>query len=282
MDTLPALTSRQFFYDTWIYVPAAGTEHMNEDSQLLRTTDTSLRVIEAMREAGEMTPAELASTLDLSRSTVYKHLHTLGKHGYVVADGAEYRLGGRFYDVGMFVRNREKIHELAGKYVVEIADQANEESDFGVEENGRIVTLFDSVGPSAQPSSRIENYEYMHTTAIGKAILARLPDARIDAVINRWGLPAVTDRAITSRDTLEAELAEVRERGYAVNDEESIPGKRVAGVVAEDPSGDEIGGFTVSGPAYRVEDTDLHGEFPDILDRVVPEFEAELASQDLV
>ncbi|GAB3695061.1 IclR family transcriptional regulator [Halorubrum pallidum] len=255
---------------------------MTEDSQLLRTTETSLRVIEAMREGGDVTPAQLASTLDLSRSTVYKHLHTLGKHGYVVADGAEYRLGGRFYDIGMFVRNREKIHELAGKYVVEIADQANEESDFGVEENGRVVTLFDSVGPSAQPSSRIENYEYMHTTAIGKAVLARLPESRVDEIVDRWGLPAVTDRAIATRDALETELAAVRDRGCAVNDEESIPGKRVAGTVAEDSAGDIIGGFTVSGPAYRIEDTDLHGEFPDILDRVVPEFEAELASQDLV
>jgi DNA-binding IclR family transcriptional regulator len=255
---------------------------MTEDSQLLRTTETSLRVIEAMREAGNVTPDQLASTLGLSRSTVYKHLHTLGKHGYVIADGAEYRLGGRFYDIGMFVRNREKVHELAGKYVVEIADQANEESDFGIEENGRIVTLFDSVGPSAQPSSRIENYEYMHTTAIGKAILAQLPDARVDEIVDRWGLPAVTDRAITSRDALDTELAAIRDRGYAVNDEESIPGKRVAGTIAEGPGGDIIGGFTVSGPAYRIEDTDLHGEFPDILTRVVPEFESELASQDLV
>ena len=255
---------------------------MSEDTQLLQTTETSLRVIEAMREEGEMTPTQLASALNLSQSTVYKHLHTLGKHGYVVADGARYRLGGRFYDIGMFVRNREKVHELAGKYIVEIADQANEESDFGIEENGRIVTLFDSVGPSAQPSSRVENYEYMHTTAIGKAILARLPDSEVDEVVERWGLPPVTERAITTRDALDAELTEIREQGYAVNDEESIPGKRVAGMVAEGPTGDIIGGFTLSGPAYRIGRTDLHGEFPDILRRVVPEFESEVASQDLV
>ncbi|WP_206731769.1 IclR family transcriptional regulator [Halorubrum amylolyticum] len=255
---------------------------MSEDSQLLRTTERSLGVIEALRSGGEMTPDELASALDLSRSATYKHLHTLRKHGYVVVEGAEYRLGGRFYDIGMYVRNREKAYELAGKYVVEIADQANEESDFGIEENGRIVTLFDSVGPSAQPSSRIENYEFMHTTAIGKAMLARFPSSRVDDIVDRWGLPAVTDRSITSRDALEAELAAIRERGYATNDEESIPGKRVAGVIAEEPSGNVIGGFTLSGPAYRIEDTDLHGEFPDILNRVVPEFETDLTSQDLV
>ncbi|GAB7119071.1 IclR family transcriptional regulator [Natrinema sp. JCM 9743] len=255
---------------------------MPDESQLLTTTDTSLAVIETIRELDGATPAALAASLDLSESAVYKHLFTLTKHGYVVSSGDEYQLGARFYHLGMYVRNRSKVYELAGQYVIELADRSNEESDFGIEENGRIVTLFDSVGSSANPSSRLNNYEYMHTTAIGKSILARLPASRIDRIVDRWGLPQITEQSITSRGELDDELARVRERGYAVNDQESIHGKRVAGSLAEDPSGTVIGGFTVSGPAYRIEDTDLHQEFPDILHRVVPEFEAALESQGLV
>ncbi|QCC58532.1 IclR family transcriptional regulator [Natrinema thermotolerans] len=252
------------------------------DSQLLTTTETSLAVIEAIQELDGATPAELAAALELSESAVYKHLYTLAKHGYVTSEGDEYRLGARFYHIGMYVRNRSKVYELAGKYVIELAEQSNEESDFGIEENGRIVTLFDSVGSSAKPSSRLNNYEYMHTTAIGKAILARLPESRIDEIDDRWGLPELTEETITSRAELDAELERIRERGYAINDQESIPGKRVAGVVAEGPNGAVIGGFTVSGPAYRIEDADLHQEFPDILQRVVPNFETELVSQGLL
>lgn len=255
---------------------------MTDESQLLTTTETSLTVIDAIQELDGATPTELASTLDLSESTVYKHLYTLAEHGYVISDGNEYRLGARFYHMGMYVRNRSKVHEIAGKYVIELADRSNEESDFGIEENGRIVTLFDSVGHSAKPSSRLNNYEYMHTTAIGKAILARVSESRVDEIVDRWGLPALTNETITSRPELKAELERIRERGYATNDQESIPGKRVAGIVAEGPDGEIIGGFTISGPAYRIEDTDLHQEFPDILQRVVPEFEAELVSQGLV
>ncbi|WP_408960524.1 IclR family transcriptional regulator [Natrinema sp. 74] len=249
------------------------------ESQLLTTTETSLAVIEAIQELDGATPAELAAALELSESTVYKHLYTLAKHGYVVSDGDEYRPGARFYHIGMYVRNRSKVYELAGKYVIELAEQSNEESDFGIEENGRIVTLFDSVGSSAKPSSRLNNYEYMHTTAIGKAILARLPESRVDEIADRWGLPELTEETITSRAELDAELEHIRERGYAINDQESIPGKRVAGVIAEGPNGRLIGGFTISGPAYRIEDADLHQEFPDILQRVVPNFETELVSQ---
>ncbi|WP_222913186.1 IclR family transcriptional regulator [Natrinema sp. SYSU A 869] len=251
-------------------------------SQLLTTTETSLAVIETIQELDGATPVELATALDLSESTVYKHLYTLGKHGYVIANDDEYRLGGRFYHIGMYVRNRSKVYELAGKYVIELAERSNEESDFGIEENGRIVTLFDSVGSSAKPSSRLNNYEYMHTTAIGKAILARLPESRVDQIADQWGLPQLTEQTITSRAELDGELARIRERGYAINDQESISGKRVAGAVAEDPSGNIIGGFTISGPAYRIEDADLHQEFPDILRRVVPDFEAELDSQGLL
>ncbi|OLZ42111.1 IclR family transcriptional regulator [Natrinema saccharevitans] len=251
-------------------------------SQLLTTTETSLAIIEAIQELDGATPAELAAALELSESAVYKHLYTLAKHGYVTSEGDEYRLGARFYHIGMYVRNRSKVYELAGKYVIELAEQSNEESDFGIEENGRIVTLFDSVGSSAKPSSRLNNYEYMHTTAIGKAILARLPESRIDEIDDRWGFPELTEETITSRGELDAELERIRERGYAINDQESIPGKRVAGVVAEGPNGAVIGGFTISGPAYRIEDADLHQEFPDILQRVVPNFETELVSQELL
>nr|WP_280921198.1 IclR family transcriptional regulator [Halarchaeum rubridurum] len=247
----------------------------------MTTTNASLRIIESIQELDGATPAVLAERLSLSKSTVYKHLYTLAEHGYVISEDGEYYLGARLYHLGMYVRNRSKLYELAGKYVVTLSEQSNEESDFGVEENGRIVTLYDSVGSSASPSTRVENYEYMHTTAIGKAMLARLPVSRVDEIVERWGLPAITEQSITTRSNLDEELARIRERGYAVNDEESIPGKRVAGVLAEDPTGDIIGGFTVSGPAYRIEDTDLHQEFPDILQRVVPEFEAEVKSQGL-
>ncbi|MGQ3413845.1 IclR family transcriptional regulator [Natrinema sp. LN54] len=252
------------------------------ESQLLMTTETSLAVIETIQELDGATPAELAAALELSESTVYKHLYTLAKHGYIASNGDEYRLGARFYHIGMYVRNRSKVYELAGKYVIELAEQSNEESDFGIEENGRIVTLFDSVGSSAKPSSRLNNYEYMHTTAIGKAILARLPESRVDTIADRWGFPELTEETITSRSELDVELERIRERGYAINDQESIPGKRVAGVVAEGPNGAVIGGFTISGPSYRIEDTDLHQEFPDILQRVVADFESELVSQGLL
>jgi len=255
---------------------------MVTSSQPLSTTETSLQVIETIRDADGATAGQLASELGLAESTVYKHLATLAQHGFIVKRGGEYYLGARFYDLGMYVRNRDKLYELAGKYVVELANRADEESDFGVEENGRIVTLFDSIGNRNKPSTRTNNYEYMHTTAIGKAILAELPESRVDELIDRWGLPELTPNSITTREELTAELETVRSQGYAVNDRESIPGKRVSGMVVKHRSGYIIGGFTISGPEYRIEDVDLHQEFPDILQRVIQSFKSEIEAQNIL
>lgn len=255
---------------------------MSADGQRLTTTETSLRVIEVIRDLDGATADGLAAELDLATSTVYKHLSTLAAHGFVSETGGEYILGARLYDLGMYVRNRDKLYELAGQYVVELAERADEESDFGIEENGRIVTLFDSIGTRTKPSTRINNYEYMHTTAIGKAILAELPEARVDEVIDRWGLPEKTRNSITSRDELMTDLQRVRQQGYAVNDRESIPGKRVTGIAVKHRSGYILGGFTISGPEYRITDADLHQEFPDILNRVIQEFKSELETQNVL
>ena len=255
---------------------------MTEDTQRLTTTETSLRVIEILRSEDGSTPDQLATALDMAPSTVYKHLSTLAEHGFVVKDGDEYCLGTRFYDLGMYARNRNKVYNLAGQYVVELADRADEESDFGVEENGRIVTLFNSLGNRSNPSTRINNYEYMHTTAIGKAILAELPESRVSEILDQWELPEMTPHTMTTREDLLAELERVKEQGYAINDQESIPGKRVTGMAVTHRSGHIIGGFTISGPEYRIDEVDLHQEFPDILQRVIQKFKSELETKSIL
>ena len=255
---------------------------MTGSAQLLTTTERSLRVIEAIRTLDGGTPEQLASELGLSESTVYKHLATLAQHGFIIENGGEYFLGARFYDLGVYARNRNKLYQIAGKYVVELANRADEESDFGVEENGRIITLHDSIANRDLPSPRVNNYEYMHTTAIGKALLAELPESRVDEILDRWGLPEMTPDSITTRHELAAELDDVRKQGYALNDQESIRGKRVTGMAVKHSSGYLIGGFTISGPEYRIADVDLHQEFPDILQEVIREFKAEIKAQNIM
>jgi len=122
----------------------------------------------------------------------------------------------------------------------------------------------------------------MHTTAIGKAILAELPESRVNEILDQWELPEMTPHTTTTREDLLAELERVKEQGYAINDQESIPGKRVTGMAVTHRSGHIIGGFTISGPEYRIDEVDLHQEFPDILQRVIQKFKSELETKSIL
>jgi DNA-binding IclR family transcriptional regulator len=92
----------------------------------------------------------------------------------------------------------------------------------------------------------------LQTTALGKTILANRPADEVDEIIERHGLPAVTERTITDRDELDECLATVRERGYAYDDEERIEGMRCVAAPVTDSTGRAVAAVSVSGPKSRM------------------------------
>jgi IclR family acetate operon transcriptional repressor len=90
-----------------------------------------------------------------------------------------------------------------------------------------------------------------HCTGVGKALLSTLPDEQVRAILARTGMPAQTDRTVTSPDRLVAELAVIRRRGYAIDDGEQEAGVRcVAAAVPSQMPGSAA--LSVSGPSSRV------------------------------
>jgi len=208
---------------------------------------------------------ELADHLDVSKSTVHRHLATLEDHDYVTRDGDDYHVGLRFLGLGEYARQRNPVYHQARPLVEELAAETEERSLFMVEEHGRAVYLHRGVGNHAvRTNSSIGTRRYLHTIAGGKAILAHLPDERVEGIIDRWGLPAQTEHTITDRDELIEELDRIRERGVAFNHEEAIEGLNAvaAPVVAND---DIVGAISVSGPAHRVKGDWFTEEIPDLL-----------------
>jgi DNA-binding IclR family transcriptional regulator len=106
----------------------------------------------------------------------------------------------------------------------------------------------------------------MHNTAVGKAILAFLPEVRVDEILDRHGLPQQTDRTITTREDLEERLERVRENGYALDREERLTGLTCVAAPIRSDDGGVVGSISVSGPASRLDDDQLTG---DLAERVV-------------
>ena len=215
----------------------------------VKTTRRSLDVIEALRESDGARLTELADRLDLPNSTVHNHLSTLMERDYVVKDGNVYRVSLRFLDLGEYARDRRKVYELAKPEIEELATETGEVANLLVEENGLGVYLYSSKGENAVPLDISPGkHVHLHATALGKCILAHLSDSQVAEIVERRGLPAETDNTITDPDALAEELETVRERGYAIDDEERVPGMRCIGTSVKSESGNVIGAISISGP----------------------------------
>jgi len=252
----------------------------------IKTTMTTLDVIEEIREQEGAQTAEIAESLGMARSTIHKHLKTLQGRGYVRKIAGEYRLGLQFLNLGEHARTRWPWYSLIREAVADLGDRTDEDVDFVVEEKGRVYTLCESYHkwekyPDAGSGYRVDlgDWYYMHAVASGKAILATYSKEEVRAVVERWGLSALTDNTITDIDELFAELETVREQGYAIGDEEYVSGLRTVSKAVSPPEGAVLGALSVSGPAYRMTGAVLHEEIVSVLEDVVAHLEGQVAEE---
>jgi len=220
----------------------------------VRSDETLLTVVHGLKQLDGAGVTELAEHVGRSKSTVHRHLTSLSEHQYVVQEGETYHLGLRFLDLGGYVRNRRSVYKRIRSKVRELAVETEEAVQFVAEEHGRGVFIYRERGAkAANTASRIGSRIYLHRAAAGKAILAHLPEPRVDEILDRWGLPAETENTITDRAVLERELAEIRESDIAADRGEHISQLRAVGTAVLDPEGDVLGGISISGPAHRMD-----------------------------
>lgn len=250
----------------------------------IQATETSLDVVEVVRDLDGARTKQVAAELDIAKSTAHKHLKTLVRRGYLKQTGSEYRVGLKFLDFGEDARTRWPCYGVIEEAVTDLGNRTEEDVDFCVAENGRVYTLCGSYHKWEQYHDHQAGYRvnlgdcyYMHSVASGKAILATYPEDRVRAVIDRWGLPALTDNTITTTDELFAELDRIRQQGYALSDEEYVEGLRTLSRTVAPPDGPVLGALSVSGPAYRMTGPILHDEIDADLKDAVATIEERVA-----
>lgn len=230
------------------------------------SVERSYRILHSLKDMDGARVSELAAELDMTSSTIHKHLKTLLEIGYVTNEGGTYNVGLRYLNLGGFARNRRQGYQEAIPLVHELAKATEERSQFHVEEHGRGIYLHTETPEHAVRTERyLGQLRYLHSGAAGKAILASLPKQYVEDIVDQWGLPAETEHTITDKDVLFEELEDIRDRGIAFNDEESIKGLRAVGVSVTLPSGQVLGAFSVAGPAHRLKGEFYTDEIPDLI-----------------
>jgi IclR family acetate operon transcriptional repressor len=221
-----------------------------------RSLAKALATVEALAANPKgLTALDLGRALKLPRATVYRILGTLGAHGYVErANGNQaYRLSLKVLDLGSRVLQGVDLLEAAQPVLQDLQRRCRETVHLAVCETGRMVYLhkLEGDGPFVM-KSRVGASMPMHSTALGKSVLAFLPAAQVNAILQQHGLPRRTPRTIVSRAALERELARVRRQGYAIDDIENEEGVRCAGAPVLDHRGLPAAAISISAPASRM------------------------------
>lgn len=223
----------------------------------------SLDIVDLLRELDGAGVSEVARRLEKPTSTVHDHLQTLEQQQYLVKEGDEYYVSTRFLQLGSHARSRKKVFQIARPEINELAQVTGEHANLMIEEHGLGVFLYRSQGPDAV---RLDTHAGMRvllqTTAMGKTIMAHRPRDEVERILDRHGLPAVTDRTITDRQELFEELDTVRERGYAYDDEERVKGMRCVAAPILDERDYAIAAVSVSSPKSRMREQRFSEEIP--------------------
>jgi DNA-binding IclR family transcriptional regulator len=242
---------------------------MATETKTIGAVERTLEIVRALERLGEAGTSEVARELSLSKSTAYTHLHTLHESGFLVKDEHAYRLSSAFLRLGTSVQHGIDLYRHGKNAVDELASETGERTNLVVEEAGRGTCIHsaDATGSMEIYMSPGEQWP-LHATATGKALLAHLPPGRVDGIVDRHGLPALTEHTITSREALDEELAAIGERGVAFDEQEAVEGLRCIAtpVVVDDRV---LGSVSVSGPSRRFTDPEREAELVEALRETV-------------
>lgn len=224
------------------------------DAGGVKSLHRALELLDIVADAGgQMAIGEIAAACDIPLPTVHRLLRTLVECGYMrQLPSRRYALGFRLVPLGIAANALVGVNAqpvLAG-LVAELGETANlailsgDHAEYVAQAPSRhAMRMFTEVG------RRVE----MHCTGVGKALLARLDDGQVAAIVGRVGLPAYTEHTITTDAALRAALADIRARGYAIDEEEQEIGVRCVAVPIAAGRSSWMA-VSVSGPLARMTD----------------------------
>ena len=218
----------------------------------------ALDLLEALAKADTPLGAtELARRVGTTKSAAYRILANLEARGYVAKEpvAARYVLGTHLAYLGQRSLSTIDLRQAARPSLEELHGRFQETVNLGVLDGEEVVYIDMVESPQGlRMAAHVGARDCAHSTSLGKAILAFLPEPRRDRLL-RGPLPARTDRTITDSAALRAELERIRAAGVAEDRGENEVGARCFGAPIFDHTGEPTAALSVSAPESRLGDT---------------------------
>ena len=229
------------------------------ETPVTRTLTRGLDVLEALARADEdgLGPSALGQQVNLDKATVLRLLRTLVEAGYVTQDETtrRYRLTGRILWLAHRATVRLDLRSVARPHLIALRDELGETVHLGVMDGLRVIYVDKlEAANSIQLVSAIGQTMPLHSTSLGKAILAALPDEEREGTYARMDLSPRTDRTIRDLPTLREEIQRTQLCGYSTDDRENEPFGACVGAAIVRADGRPVGAISVSGPHFRIRD----------------------------
>jgi IclR family KDG regulon transcriptional repressor len=222
----------------------------------VQVLDRAFRILDELANgATDLAGIEISERVELHRSTAHRLLAVLEKNRFVErdADNARYRLGWRLFELGMIAASRLDLYERAKPELLRLVEETGETAHVGVLRQGEVISLLNVEGkPSVRTPATVGRRTPMHCTSQGKAILAFSPPTQLDTLLSGYRFASCTPNTITDSSRLCTELARVRRRGYALDNEEFELGLRCIAAPVRDHTGEVIAAISIAGPAFRI------------------------------
>lgn len=235
--------------------PEEGLQPSKAPDYSIAVLQHALDVLEVLDDAPEpLGVTDISRKLGATKSATYRILVNLEGRGYLVKDPvtARYAVGSRLLRYGLRVGSRATLVQAARPRLEALSSGLSETANLGVIDANKVLYVDIVESPhDLRMAARVGARDDMHSTALGKAMLAFLPEPERDALL-RGPLRKKTSRTIANREQLIADLDTIRSTGLAVDYGENEMAASCFGVPVFGPDGGVIAAISVAGPEGRM------------------------------
>jgi DNA-binding IclR family transcriptional regulator len=228
---------------------------------LVPALERGLAILEVLgRSRAGLSLSQLTRHLSLPKSSVHCLLRTLQAAGYLYRDNSsgKYRISLRICELARQALNGMSLREQARPSLKALAEQTGLTVHMAVLEQGSCVLIEKVTPPGAvRTATWVGKQLGLHCTALGKALIAHLPETEVARLVTEHGLIRYNDNTIRSVNQLHRELALVRQRGYALDDEEEEIGVRCIGASVFNGTAEVVASLSLAGPTTQIDDEAL-------------------------
>lgn len=229
---------------------------MKDTISTVQSVDRTIKIIEVLSEHRDgLGLTDLGNIVGMHKSTVHRLLQTLIYNGYVKQNpqNQHYHLTIKMFELGSRVIDGMDLHKIARPYLESLRDLTNEVVHLVIPDGTDIIYI-DKVesNNSIRMHSRIGARSPLYSTSAGKAMMAYMPESKVKEIWFASDIIQRTPNTVVEYSQLLKVLEQVRENGYALDEEENEPNIRCIGAPIFNYHGNVVGAVSISGPTMRV------------------------------